>query len=834
MTRTNVWAVVLFAGTLPGASLRAQAPLAYSAYQDDAPDVVTVVAGERYAAGPLRRALLGPHYRDVWAAPVQVRVIDLSSYAGGLDPKELGGGQQTRSLKLESDDGREFAFRGVDKDPSRALPTAYRGSMVGRLAQDATSAGHPGAPLIAAGLLDAAGVLHARPRLFVMPDDASLGQFREDFGGMLGYLEERPGDGFRGADEVLEWDELVERLQRDPRERVDARDYLRARLVDHLLGDWDRHRDQWRWAGYQRDSGWTWRPIPRDRDQALTRYDGLMLGVARRVHPKLLNFGPRYPGLLGLAWNAQELDRRLLSPLGREEFETIALEVRSAITDSVIEAAVRDVPAGWRNRNGAWLVAALRQRRDSLVAHAADYYRFLAEEVDVTATDASERADARREPGGSLTLVITSGGDTTFTRTFDPRETAAVRVLLLGAPDTVRVEGAGPGPLLEIEREPGVDIVVAASGASGFRIYDPQPAPHRVHSDSTASEQRPRDWGGSFGISPLAEYDPDLGVLVGVQAARTDYAFHRTPYGSRIRLTAQYATGARGLRTELAADIRRVNPDLRFELRARASEIEVLRFTGFGNDTPEPRGRFTDVDQWQVVLSPVVVRTLSSRSRFEVGPILKYGTSVLDGGHLVDRDRPLGAPGFGRIGIQAGVVLGGLDSLGLDEAGAGIVAGTTLYAPVWSADEPFGELHVEAVSRLPLRIGPVPILALRAGAKRVWGAFPFDEAAFLGGQRSLRGYDYQRFAGEASLYGSAELRVPLARVLERSVPTRIGVFALGDAGRVWSEGERSRVVHAAGGGGFWLSFFEDRYTRSLAAASGEEGTRWYLRTGLAF
>jgi hypothetical protein len=41
-------------------------------------------------------------------------------------------------------------------------------------------------------------------------------------------------------------------------------------------------------------------------------------------------------------------------------------------------------------------------------------------------------------------------------------------------------------------------------------------------------------------------------------------------------------------------------------------------------------------------------------------------------------------------------------------------------------------------------------------------------------------------------------------------------------------------VHAAGGGGVWLSFFEDRNTVSLAAARGSEGTRWYLRAGLAF
>jgi hypothetical protein len=609
---------------------------------------------------------------------------------------------------------------------------------------------------------------------------------------------------------------------------------LKARLVDHLLGDWDRHHDQWRWAGYKHGGRTVWRPIPRDRDQALVRYDGLVLGIARRIHPKLLNFGPRYPGVLGLAWNAQELDRRLLPSVGREEFEATAAAVQAAITDSVIESSVRRMPAAYAAR-GDWLIGALERRRDGLVAHARQYYRFLAEDVDVTATDSTELVEARRDSAGRLSLVITTAaGDTTFARVFDRRETSAVRLRLLGAPDTVRIGGKGGGPLLEIEREVGVDTVLASARGGNYRIYDPYPAPERVWTDSTATVYPPRDWGSSFGISPRAEYEADLGIVVGVQASRTDYAFRRTPYGSRIRLVSQYATAARGTRTELVADVRRVNPDLRLELHARASEIEVVRFTGFGNETPEPRGRFADVDQWQFVLSPVVGYALSTGVRLEAGPILKYSTTDLHGDRLIDRDRPLGTAGFGRVGLQARMDVAGLDSLDLGHAGAALAFGGSLYPPIWSGGGTFGELHAEAVGRVPVRVGPVPVLALRVGAKRVWGEFPYDEAAFLGGQRTVRGYDFQRFAGEASLYGSAELRVPLARVLEHWIPTRIGVFALGDAGRVWAAEDRSRVVHAAAGGGIWLSLFEDRNTFSLAAASGAEGTLWYLRSGLAF
>ena len=42
---------------------------------------------------------------------------------------------------------------------------------------------------------------------------------------------------------------------------------LRARLLDMLIGDWDRHDDQWRWVAFE-EGKHDFKAIPRDRDQA--------------------------------------------------------------------------------------------------------------------------------------------------------------------------------------------------------------------------------------------------------------------------------------------------------------------------------------------------------------------------------------------------------------------------------------------------------------------------------------------------------------------------------------------------------------------------------------
>src|SRR5262249_32699982 len=153
---------------------------------------VRLAANPRYAASGLHRVLLGPNYRGLWATPIEVEELDLQHFAGGLTPVKKGGGKQTKSLRFESADGREFRVRSVDKDPEKALPPELRDTFVQWIAQDQMSAANPAAPMIADRLAAALGFLHVEHRFVVIPDDAALGPFRKEFGGMLGVLEERP------------------------------------------------------------------------------------------------------------------------------------------------------------------------------------------------------------------------------------------------------------------------------------------------------------------------------------------------------------------------------------------------------------------------------------------------------------------------------------------------------------------------------------------------------------------------------------------------------------------------------------------------------------------
>jgi hypothetical protein len=119
------------------------------------------------------------------------------------------------------------------------------------------------------------------------------------------------------------------------------------------------------------------------------------------------------------------------------------------------------------------------------------------------------------------------------------------------------------------------------------------------------------------------------------------------------------------------------------------------------------------------------------------------------------------------------------------------------------------------------------------GGKKVWGDYPFQEAAFIGDQRSVRLGRQHRYGGDAALWGNAELRLQLVRAF-LLLPARFGIFGLGDVGRVYLDGETSSTWHWSAGGGIWLAFLGRPNTLSLALAQSEEKLGVYAAIGFAF
>jgi hypothetical protein len=816
---------------------------------------VVRAAGARYQASGAHSFFFGREYRSLWSTPISVPVLDLETFSGGLKPVSKGGGQQTKSLLFLAADGREYFFRSVDKDPSATLPPELRPTVAGDVVRDQTSSALPTAPLVVDRLLDAAGILHGSSRLYVLPDNPRLGEFRTEFAGLMGFLEDRVGGSrpasahWNGAREIIRSDSLLARITRSPDDRVDAPAFLTARLFDLLIGDWDRHAGQWSWARLDDSAPRRWVPIPQDRDQAFAKYDGVLLSVARQTAPQLTNFDAGYPYLAGATWNGRDLDRRLLVQLEWPVWESTATRLQSALTDSVIENAVRALPPEHYDAAGPKLTAALRSRRDHLREAARDYYSLLAREVDVHGTDAPDEARLTRDTGGSIELALSSGvSEPYYRRRFDSRDTREVRVFLGRGDDYAVVRGANKGPIVRIVGGDGQDRLVDSTDGGRERFYDDSASAARTNGNETKVDRRPytaprssptavpaRDWGKRWTASTSLSFGPDVGALIGAGRTLTTYGFRKNPYASRHQFRAAFATGPSSYRLDYRGQFRRENSSSYADLLVRASGIDVISFSGFGNELEAPGdNEFYRVTQDAFGIQPSYVFALGARASLRVGPLLKYvSTDDRPDRFLSSLGNLYGTGNFGEVGGGVTLRYDSRDRALMPRTGLFLEVGGSAFPPVWDVDSTFGEVHGDISTYLSVPAPLDPTLALRVGGRKLWGRYPYFEAAFIGGASTVRLGRINRYAGDASAYGSTELRLSLTRV-KVILPATLGVFGLADAGRVFLAGESSDTWHTAVGGGVWLSYLERAYTLSLAVAKSDERTGIYAQAGFGF
>ncbi len=834
------------------AELRAQAaaPAAAPA-RDVRAESVSVTPSAKYAAGGFHMWFWGDNYRTLWATPLKVEVLDLHSFAGGLTPLKKGGGMQTESLRFEGANGVEYAFRTVDKLPH--LPSGLKGAMATRIMADQVSSEHPAAALVAAPLLDAAGVLHATPVMRVMPHDRLLGEFGKEFAGRLGLIEESPGhnkkkgESFAGAHEIIDSDSLRKLLDRDSREHIDTRAMLTARLMDIYLNDIDRHPGQWKWARLQKGVASPWEPIPRDRDQAFVSYHGALIALARMGAPNLVKFDGDI-SIPGLTYNSLEMDRRLLASLERPVWDSIAGELTRKLTDHVIDGAVHMLPPEYLPTAPA-MAATLRLRRDHLHAAATRFYLYLAAVVDVHGTDAADRATVTRLENGIVEVKLESQGDPPyFLRRFDARDTKEVRLYLHGGNDTsvvvgdvfrsipVKIIGGnGVNWLMDSSHVDGQQqpSTIVDQGATDGVTYGKDTLFLRLPFEEVNGKIEPagRDRGAS--VEPMLGVGGDLGMGITPQIGLTrfTYGFRDRPYASALGFDAAYAFGAPGYRVGVMADKRWEGTPFHFAMTASVSTIADLAYHGLGNATSDSASSFFSVRQQQYRVRPALALALSRTTDLSLGPEFQYTRTDNVSGRYLAIARPYGIGNVSAIGLQLALHHEVFDNPENPERHFVVDIDGTYYPAMMDLTSAFERISFRAGQQVTLPILMRPTLVWRGGAEKVFGNFPFFESAFIGGRSTLLREYPDRYAGDAAVYATSELRIPFAN-FSLMVPLQAGVIGTAEGGKVFVGGSSPGGWHSAAGGGLYLGLLKQSFIVSCTVTNERGSSAAHCQTGL--
>ncbi|MFN2440738.1 MAG: hypothetical protein ABR503_16155, partial [Chitinophagaceae bacterium] len=417
---------------------------------------ITVVAGSQYDRSSVHEFFWGRHYRKEWITPVSVPQFFLDTAAGGLKPYEAGGGRQSKTLRLQNANGKEYVLRSIDKTFGGALPPIYHNTFVEDVVNDQVSIGHPYAAVTIPDMAEAAKIYHTWPQIVYVPKQTALDSFNNAFGNDLYLFEQRPDENWEEADnfgnskKIISTENLLEKKFEDNDHQVDQLAYVRARLFDMFIGDWGRHEDQWRWASYKLDGKTLYKPVPRDRDQAFTKFDGLLLKLVRSLAnlSHLQTFEKAIEEVEVYNLPARNLDRQLANQPTLTQWVSVAEELQLLLTDNVIESSVKKLPQEVFPLSGPEIIAKLKARRDNLVTYAKDYYLFLAKEVEVVGSKEEEYFEIKRLDNDQ-TLInvykINKEGkiekEPYYSRTFKKEETKEVRLYGLAGKDVYNISG---------------------------------------------------------------------------------------------------------------------------------------------------------------------------------------------------------------------------------------------------------------------------------------------------------------------------------------------------------------------------------------------------------
>lgn len=806
--------------------------------------VAKACASEQYTAGAFKRFLLGDNYREVWQQPVEAPVFDITEKLGGMKIVKRGGGQQTRSIRLETDDGRQSVLRSLEKYTEKAIPEELQNTFAASLVQDQISASHPYGALVAAELAEAAGVLHTNPSIVYVPDDPKLGIYRAEMAGGLYLYEERADEewgkttSFGSSEKIYGTPKVLEKIKGDNDDRVDQMAVLRARLLDLYINDWDRHDDQWRWAGYKKNDDWFYKPIPRDRDQVFFLNEGIIPWIASRKWAlrKIQGFKANTKDIPGLGYNARHFDRTFLTQPSLYDWLAMADTLKTLLTDSVIENAVKALPTEIYEINGEEIEETLKARRENLSLFAESLYQFLAKKVDVVGSDKHELFKAERlNDDETLVTVYKTKKDgevknIIYKRLFKTNETKEIRLYGLDGEDQFIIHGnVNKGPKIRViggEDEDYIEDDSKVRGLSKKNIYydlateGNEIAVKRECKVKTSKNPSVNNYNRkAFQYNYLVPvvtggYNRDDGIYLGAGAKLVTHGFRKEPFATSQKITGSLALATEAYHFEYEGVFTSLigKNDLIIDAQVKMPNY-TLNYFGLGNETQmeDRHDGFYKLNYDQLTLNPSFRRHIGNYFSLSAGLLYEYtelkineNTFVSDV-EKISKDTSIKQSNYG--GFSSQVVFDNRDDDVYTTNGMKLLAGYKYYYGWESHTQDFHQVNSEFSFFSSYRNSERIVLALRLGGAANFGDYPFYKANILGGKTNLRGYRKQRFAGDYNLYQNSEIRLRLMNFSNYVFTGRLGITAFNDVGRVWFKHGNSKKWHHGYGGGLWIAPF---------------------------
>jgi hypothetical protein len=825
----------------------------------DFPDSVIIRVHPSYdEVSSIHRWLFGENYRKEWAEPVKLPLIRVSKVYGGLSPEQFGGGMETKSVRMKDSTGKEWVVRSVEKIPDKLLPPNLRGTFAVDWVDDEYSGQHPYSALIVPPLAEAAHIPHAHPVIGVLVANSRLGSFSTQFAGRVVLLEEREPTG-----ESENTIKMVKGLAENHNNRIDGEEFLRARMLDLLVGDWDRHEDQWRWTSVKDDKDKTYTAVPRDRDQVFHVVQGVFPTVATQpwLDPVLGNFEGPIPQIKYSLFKTRFLQEYPSGQLNYTDWMRVVNQFVKDETDEVLMAAIKCLPGAFAARD-ARLLAILKQRRDNIPAAMDEYYRFIYKTVDIRTSEKNELVSITDAPNAVMHVVVNklkeSGktGDVLMDMTYQPNITKEIRLYTSAGDDHIIIDNKTSPIKLRIIDSIGNKTIDVRQADTKVRLYglkgrttitgDSTRISSHLSADTASARFLPTN---PYNVwMPLADasINRDDGFLLGVGFRYIGRdGFRKRPYSTMQDLMITHSFETDAFRINYFGQWMAAVGKADITLKALVDAPDnTMNFFGQGNETTlDKTGNYhkfyrTRFDLYQ--FDPALRWHTGKGSTFSFGPSIQFyhlnaddnvGRSINQPGLIKSYDSTSYTKDKTHVGLIAGFISNKRNNNILPSKGYYLDIKLQGYTGLNSYSKSFGQLIPEFTYYQKVDTGAIVVLSDRVGGGVSIGNPAFYQSLFLGGQGNLLGYLQNRFAGQQMIYNNLQARIRLANIAGYILPGQLGLTGFYDAGRVWEKGDNSNTWHQGVGGGL---YFAPASLTVLQVLAGHSNEGWYPYISLNF
>jgi len=841
------------------------------------------ITTETKKVGGLHNALLGEHWREIYRQDYDFPVLDLAEFQGGMTILKRGGGNQTNSLRMEDKKGRQFTMRALTKDASRFIPYPFNQlDATNFLVRDNFLSTHPFAAVAIPKMCDAANIYHTNPRLYYIPKQPVLDVHNDVFGDEVYLVEERPSEEWKKQetfgypDDIISTYDVAEKIKKGYKHRIDQKWAVRTRLFDMLIGDWDRHDDQWRWTEIEEGDMHIYRPIPRDRDQAFSKYDGAITAVARLYEPflrQLVTYKPELGNMKWASWSPRHFDAAFLNELSLEDWLQEAKYIQENVTDEIIEEAFREMPEAAYDLSAPELIPVMKQRRANLQDFARDLYLYLSETVTVIGSEKDDYFEIVREDDEHTTVYVHdrskdgSKDEKMYKRTFKRSETKEIYLYGLNGDDYFIVKGnVKKGIKINLIGGLDEDEFNDESKVNGLSrntvIYDNLEG-NKINGNQETKDRRTFEAEENTYVRRGSQYErdivtplpvlainPDDGFLAGFGLQFSTFAFGKQHFSQKHKFAADYAFATKGLNMAYEATYFDVLKRWDFVTNLRGTNSRhAINFFGLGNETDYTQEGDEDLDfnrvrQGNIHLDVGLQRRFGGKlGKISFRPLLDITDIEETPGRFISSDfTGLSSEVFERQyygGMLFSMDFKNTDSNTAPNSGTDFHLDYSMQANLQDFDSNFNMFNTYWTIYLPFTAKKNIVLANRVGFSNIDGDFQFFQAPTLGGNggasgiNNLRGYRSQRFRGETVFYHNLDLRLKLFTSKNSILPFSLGLHGGYDYGRTWNKNEDSNKWHQGYGGGLWIAPI-DFVIISFASYWSEEDNRYILQVGQAF